>query len=322
MKWYEIRRHGYAGMQALVAAASLYATGGSALADTTLLTPWHAIAGARMDATRTAPSPPQLRPELAGHLAWLFPTAIAVRGSSLYVADAGRRRIFRYDLGQQTMTAFADYSANNGTSLAVASDLSLYVADPGTQTILHFSWDGRLLQTFGNARELARPVAVAVDEVNGEVLVADGLYNQVTVFNSLGRLLDVIQTPQTRSIAAMTRGPQGLYLVDRIGRQIVVLGRNGLEREVFGADTLKDPAAIVVDRFNRAFVAENFDNTIKIYQDDHLVETFGGSGTTPGRFNRISSLWLDQNILYVADSLNGRVQSFLVAPPGKGSSSQ
>lgn len=320
MKWYQIGPCRNAALQLLLV-GSLQMMGGIVLAQAPLLTPWQTMAGARMETMRAAPMPGVLRPESAGPMNWLSPTAVAARGSYLYVADSGRRRIFRYDLGQQSMTVFADFSALNVTSLAVAADLSVYVADPGTQTVLHFSRDGRLMQTFANARELARPVAVAVDEASGEVLVADAMYNQVVVFNSLGRLLDIIQTPQTRSIAAMARGPQGLYLADRIGRQIVVLGRDGLEREAFGADTLKDPVAVVVDRHDRVFVADNFDNTIKIYQAGELVATFGGTGAIPGRFNRIGSLWLDQNILFVADSLNGRVQSFMVAPPARGSSS-
>lgn len=314
MKRFETRRLRGIGMQVL-ASASLLLAGASALADTPLLTPRQAIAGARIEAAIDMMAPIQRRPEFAGYLAWMSPTAIAARSSYLFVFDSGRQQIFRYDLVRQIMTAFAPYPAARVTSLAVAPDLSVYAADVGGQKVLHFSRDGKLLQTFGNARELAQPVALAFDEISGQVWVADGLYNQVAVFNSLGLLLNVIKPSETRSIAAMARGPQGLYLVDRIGRQIVVMGRDGLERPGFGADSLKDPAAIAVDRHGRVFVADNFDRSIKVYKEGQLVASFGGSGATPVLFSRIGGMWLEENTLYVADSLNGRVQSFGVAPP-------
>ena len=44
-----------------------------------------------------------------------------------------------------------------------------------------------------------------------------------------------------------------------------------------------------------------------------------GHGSAPGRFRRITDLWLDGNVLYVADSLNGRIQMLSltseVSPP-------
>lgn len=318
MKWYEMRRSGCIGMHAL-AAISLILACASAFAATPLFTPIltldKAISGARIGAATDMLAPPQRKPEFTGYLAWMSPAAISGRGTYFFVFDSGRQQIFRYDLAQQTMAAFAPYPAPKVTGLAVAADLSVYVADIGTQKITHFSRDGKLLQTFGNPREMARPVAVALDESSGQVLVADEMYSQVVVFNSLGLMLDIIKPDELRSLAAMARGPDGLYLVDRLERQIVVVGKDGKAHTVFGEDSLKDPAAIAVDRFNRVFVADNFDHTIKVFVDEEHAATFGGSGTSPGLFTRIGGLWLEQNTLYVSDSLNGRVQSFRVAPP-------
>lgn len=319
MKLCEMRRSGCTGMHAL-ATISLILVCASALAATPLFTPIltldKAIAGARIEAATDMLAPPQRKPEFTGYLAWQSPAAISGRGTYFFVFDSGRQQIFRYDLAQQTMTAYAPYPAPKATGLAVAADLSVYVADIGTQKITHFSRDGKLLQTFGNPREMARPVAVAVDEASGQVLVADELYSQVVVFNSLGLMLDIIKPDELHSLAAMARGPDGLYLVDRIERQIVVVGKDGQAHTVFGEDSLKDPVAIAVDRFNRVFVADNFDRTIKVYIEGDLVATFGGAGTTTGKFSRIGGLWLEENTLYVSDSPNGRVQSFRVAPPG------
>ncbi len=326
MERFEARSLAAKGRQVLLG-ISLLLTGAGALAATALLTPGPTIAGGRIEPAINVPAPLntqvplnmqaplQRRPEFAGYLALMSPAAIAVRGSYLYVVDTGRQQIFRYDLMRQTMLAFANYPAAKATGLVVAPDQSVYVADSGAQKVLHFSIDGKLLQTFGNARELTRPAAVALDERNGQVLVADALYNQVVVFNSMGLLLDILKSSEARSIVAMVRGPAGLYLVDRIGRSIIVLGPDGQQGEAFGADSLKDPAAIAVDRHGRVFVADNFDRSIKVYVQGQLSASVGGSDGAPVVVSRIGGLWLEQDTLYVADSLNGRVQSFMVAAP-------
>ena len=128
------------------------------------------------------------------------------------MADSGRRQIFRYDSAQQIMTPFADYADGAMGNIAVASDLSLYVADINTQKVWHFSVNGSPPRSFTNALEITRPVAVLVDPSNGEVLVADSLLKHVVVFNSLGRVLSVLRSDEARSIEAMASGPDGLYM--------------------------------------------------------------------------------------------------------------
>jgi hypothetical protein len=59
---------------------------------------------------------------------------------------------------------------------------------------------------------------------------------------------------------------------------------------------------------------------IKVFDGDVLVDVIGGHGAAPGRFSRIMSLWIDEGNLYVADSLNRRIQvlslaSWEMSPP-------
>ena len=283
-----------------------------------LLTHWSTLTGARVSALPDPLSPFARRPDFSGNLQWISLAAVAARGNYVFVADAGRRKIYRYDTAQQSMTSFADYAGGAMGNIAVASDLSLYVADIGSQKVLHYSVDGRLLRSFDNALEIARPVGVLVDASNGEVLVADSLRNHVVVFNSLGRVLSVLRSDESRSTEAMASGPDGLYLVDRVGRKIVVIGRDGRDRYTLGSGTLKLPGVIAVDRFNRVFVSDSFDNTIKVFENGKLLTSFAGGGAVPPSFNRIAGLWLEQNMLYVADSVHARVQIFRIAAPKEG----
>jgi DNA-binding beta-propeller fold protein YncE len=282
-----------------------------------VLTHLYSLTGARLIPRPTDLAAIFQHTSSVNYLSLLSPTRVSGNAHYLYIVDSGRRQIYQYDQAQQGMFLFADLPKANITSITVAADLSLYVADTSSHSVLHFSSDGRLLQTFSNSRELAQPVAVATDFRTGQVIVADSLYNQIVVFDSLGRLQSIIRTPQTRSIAAMARGPDGFYLLDRLSRKVVVIGNDGMERSIFGSDTLKDPVAIAVDRYNRTFIGDNFDNTIKVYEQGRWRETFGGTGPTPGLFNRGNGIWVERDILYVADSLNARIQVFRIAPPGE-----
>ncbi|RZI42017.1 hypothetical protein EGT07_15580 [Herbaspirillum sp. HC18] len=287
------------------------------LRDRPLLSPLPILSGARLSVQTPTTFNAQPVPgrQMSGYLSFLSPVAAVARNHIVYVADAGHRQIFRYDPSLMTMSRFTDYPATSLAGMVVAQDMSVYVADTATQQVLHFAWDGKLVQSFSHPNAIARPVAVVLDEVTGRVFVGDSLYNHVVVFNSLGRALGTLKSLESHGIESMARGPDGLYLVDRVSRQVVVMGVDGVDRYTIGNGTLKDPQAIAVDRFNRVFVSDGFDNTIKVYEGGQLIATLGGSGATPVMFNRITYLSVDQNTLYVADSLNARIQSFLLAPP-------
>lgn len=305
----------------IMVAASLWLAGcatpdlsGNAGKERKMLTPWISLTGG-MPAL-SAPGRPSF-----GYTQLMQPTAISVQHGETYVVDAGLRRIFRFDRTQQALEPFTNLSADAAMNIYAAPDLTVYVTDPGRSRVLQFTRDGHLLKTFSSSIHLAHPVAVTVDEHEGRVLVADGMHDHIVVFNRLGGLLNVI-VPRggeylARGIAAMVSGPDGLYLLDRFSRQIVVLARDGAYRQAFGKGTLADPGAIAVDRGNRVFVSDRFDNTIKVYHDGQLLGTFGGSGGAPGYFNQITGLWENQGLLYVADSLNARIQIMLVKPEKK-----
>ncbi|WP_136416694.1 hypothetical protein [Herbaspirillum sp. ST 5-3] len=279
-----------------------------------LLSARQALSGARLGTLPGFAFGSGTRPAPSAYVAFLAPSAVVARNNIVYVFDSGHRQLFRIDSTQQSMTRFTDYGGSVA-GMAVAPDLSLYVADAGTQQVLHYSWDGKPLPRLAHDTVLARPVAICVDAATGRIFVADSLYNHVVIFDGLGRAQQTLKSLEARSIESMARGPDGLYLVDRLSRQVVVMGLDGRDRYVLGEGTLNDPQAIAVDRFNRVFVSDAFDNSIKVYEGGQLTARFGGSGATPGRFNRVTFLSIDQNTLYVADSLNARVQSFHIAPP-------
>jgi hypothetical protein len=241
------------------------------------------------------------------------PAALAARANILYLADSGRRFIYRYDVGPRRLTALIPYAPGGAANIALAPDFSLYVAEPGG-ALLQYSIDGRLLRRFGQGlRELGHPVAIVVDEAGARLAVADSLYRHVVVFSNLGQVLSVYQPDEAQSVEGMVRGPDGLYLLDRLGRRVVVLGWDGVVRYTLGEGELRLPGALAVDRFNRVFVSDSADHSIKIFVDGLLAGSYG-SERGPG-FGQVTAMTVDSNQLYVADSLNPQVQTLHIAPP-------
>lgn len=303
---------GMAAAIALAGCAAPQGVNGNAAARP-LLQPWQTLTGARLH-VQPVPTFGAMPKTGGNYVNFLVPAMVAARNNLVYVADSGHRQIFRYDATQMAMSRFADYPATVVAGMTLAPDMSLYVADIASHRVLHFSHDGRLLRTFGS-EALARPVSVVWEESVGQLLVADSLYNHVVVFNSLGRALGTLKSDETRTLEAMARGPEGLYLVDRQSKQVVVLGMDGIDRYAFGSGMLKDPHAIAVDRYGRVFVSDEFDNAIKVFQHGELIATVGGAVDSRVKFNRVTGMWLDKNTLYVADSLQNRIQIFHVSSP-------
>ncbi len=245
------------------------------------------------------------------------PVAIAVRGRWLYVADGDLDALYRYDLGLRRLELvkdLRDVSAADVTDLYVASDFSYYVADAQGGRVLHYAPSGTLIETYADRINIGRPVAIHLDEARGWLFIADGFNDDVMVFNRAGGMIGVIGRRgdgpgEFRRITGFAAGSLGYYVATRFGTHRVQImdfdGRfvGGLEK-----DTVTFPRAIAADDHGRAYVADYLDDTIRVYDGMRLVETLGHHGAAPGQFKRITDLWFDAGRLFVADSLNGRIQ--------------
>ena len=283
-----------------------------------VLTPWLSVTGG----WRVDPQAPLLAARPAGaRLNFVQPVGVAAQGEVLLVADAGARTLWRVDRGRDTVAAFAQFTSGGieqGASLQLGNDFSAWIALPADHMVVQYDVRGRVVRRWRDEANAPRPVAVAVPADRADVFVGDAGTAQIVVFDPLGRtrgLLGGGRGNLLQSIAAMTFGPRGLYVLDRVAQQVLVLGAGGQVLEVVGENQLVQPRALAVDRSGRVFVSDDVDQTIKVFRGAQLLATAGGIGSGPGRFGRIEALAVDGNLLYVADSVNARVQLLLVAPP-------
>jgi len=252
---------------------------------------------------------------------FMRPVALAVQSEYLYVVDAGSDSLYRFDLASERLETLLDLKAEVKGEVAdiyVDKDFSFYLTDTEGGRVLHYDRNGRLIQIFRDHFNMVRPVAITVQD-GGDVIIADGHYDHLLHFNSMGKLVATyggrgLGVAEFLNITAMAKGPDGYYVAGRVGRRVQVLSRNGEYSYAFEEGAVVFPAAIVVDDNNRSYVVDYMDNTIKVFDRGALVGSIGGFGVATGRFKRITDLWLDGNILYVIDGLNGRVQAARLSP--------
>jgi hypothetical protein len=160
-----------------------------------ILQPWTEITGTQAGSLQQG-LPAQVNPPSGlDYITLQRPVSISARGNDIFLLDAGLHRIFRFDNFQQTLTPFAtNLQIKAGMNIYVAPDMSVYVTDPAHEQVLHFNWDGASLPPLVSRGNIARPVSVVVDMRNGLALVADGLFDQIIVFDNLATTLSVIKS--------------------------------------------------------------------------------------------------------------------------------
>lgn len=250
------------------------------------------------------------------------PVAIGLRDNIMYVADAGPGVIFKYNLDTGRMRPLhgaGDMITGEITDIYVMPDHSFYVTDIEGRQVLHFSENGSFIKSYFDDPNISRPVAVSVNEKNGEVYVADEVYSHIVAFSHEGEPIYGMggrgEGPgKFRIITDMIRTADGFLVSDRIELSVQILDEKGRYLGDFGEGKLIFPTALALDQYGRIYVAEKAESTIKVFKRGELIDVIGSNGYGKGQFRQIGDMKIHNNKLYVADSLNGRIQVFDILP--------
>jgi len=159
--------------------------------------------------------------------------------------------------------------------VATAPGGQIYVTDTAARRVFVFDPVAKAVRFVGESGlgKIAKPIGVVVDD-EGKVFVADGTLNRIFGYGVDGALA-------------------------------IAIGRDG---------ELENPSGLGVDRVNKLlYVADSKKHQVLCYStvDGTSVRTIGSRGEEEGKFNFPTNLFVDrQGQLYVADTLNFRVQIF------------
>lgn len=250
------------------------------------------------------------------------PAAIAAWGNLLYLYDNARQLLYRYEQSSErlyVMHGTIQQLQGIPNALAVAPDGSIFISDPAGLQVVQFDIHGQLLRRYQNPLNLTMPVAIAFSTY-GNTLIADSAYNHVLVFDPSGQALRAIgrrgSAPgEVMHLVDIASGPDLVYLLDRMPCKVVLFNENGELLHEQLCREVRDPNHLAVDNYGRIYISDGFDDTIKVYHRHGLLDSFGGSGSNNGQFRMISDLEISDELLYVADSANDRIQQFLLSNP-------
>ncbi len=246
---------------------------------------------------------------------FIRPTAVCVRGDLVYVVDMGLEAVLRYNRVSgdiDRVLGLSDKVSGDVADIFVSKDLSFYLTDTYGSRVLKFSHNGTLLRIYENKLNLVRPVSVVEDALTDSVLVADGEFDHILVFNQMGDPYTTLgrrgEDPgEFLNITAMKLTSREVYVASRVGGKIQVLSRDGEYLYSMEQNVMRFPLSLEAGS-GRVYASDYLDNTIKIFERGLLVESAGGTGRAPGKFKRITDLWLEDDFLFAVDSLNGRIQ--------------
>ena len=249
------------------------------------------------------------------------PTGLAINNDEFYVVDSENDRIKIYELT-------GGDNCPSGTD-EIINDEVCFDDDFGSSG----SGDGRF----------DKPTGLAIDKGNGDIYVVDSDNNRVQRFQSNGNF-DNLEFGSSRSgdddylgtpsAIAVHKKSDYIYVADSTTDSISVFDDDGDFLFSFDddddGDEFKNPSGMVIDDSEDIlYVADTGNNRIRVFEltdDDScpsgtdevvkdevcFVEDFGSSGSGDGKFDEPTGLAFDEdeNMLYVADTENNRIQVF------------
>jgi sugar lactone lactonase YvrE len=182
---------------------------------------------------------------------------------------------------------------------------------------------------------VGRTTGIAIDPKTGNIVTLNRGYRPVIEMKSDGTFVRSWGEGSTMFAGAhaLRFDPQGnlwyvaagdniIFRFDSEGRTMGTLGTNpepwvwlthGIERAAPRKQAFYQPTDIAWSKDGTNFIADGYGNSrvVKYDKDGNFVTAWGERGSQPGNFNTPHSIVIDDNdVIYVADRANSRIQVF------------
>ena len=216
------------------------------------------------------------------HQREFFVSPLGITGDgngTLFLTDSALGQVFRYDFSKKQLGYFTGKALERPTGIAFNADnWQIYVADTLTHQIVVFGLDGeerfRIGKRGSAPGEFNFPTDLWVD-AEGRLLVTDSLNARVQIFS-----------------------PSGEYLS--------LLGVRG-----HAAGYLDKPKGVATDSSGRIYICDALKDSVQVFAPDGtFLLRLGERGQAAGQFWMPAGLFIKDDLIYVADSYNQRIQVF------------
>jgi sugar lactone lactonase YvrE len=258
--------------------------------------------------------------------AFLRPTRIATDAKGrLIVCDPalGAIHVLGPDAGFR-ITAGHQRWLQMPASVAVDGEDNFYVADPERGTVQVYDADGHFRREFGRLTRdetlFQRPSAIAFDHQHNQLFLLDPPRDLLLALDLNGHILKRIgrgRPVRFEGPTEMTVSKGLIYVLDTRGERLQVLDLDGNLIHSFNTGysfgrTAYRYIGLAVDLDGNIYLSNIRNSEVRKYDPrGKPIAVLGQQGGRQGQFNEPAGLWIDSsNRLYVADTLNRRVQVF------------
>ena len=255
----------------------------------------------------------------------LRPMAVAVSNGVLYVADPGARGVHRFDskAGQYALITAPDHAPlPSPVGLARGAAGEIYVADSKLAQVLVIRPGAKEAVPLRLDAKLTQPTGIAFDSVSGRLYVVDTAEHQVLIFERDGTRVSSIGRRgsgdgEFNYPTYLWRTAQGrLYVTDSLNFRIQSFDAHGrfagkFSRQGDGTGDAARPKGVASDRHGHVYVVDALFHAFQIFDaDGRLLLPVGERGQGQGEFWLPTGIFVEDEMIYIADSYNQRIQVF------------
>ncbi len=257
----------------------------------------------------------------------VLPMAVISNGKGqLFVADAGRKGIHRFDSERNKYQLITREKGQDFiTPVGMAADFegNIYVTDSELAKVFIIPFDKDEAIPVPFSEDFVRPTGIAVDAKSGWIYVVDTGIHSVYIFREDRSLVKRFghrgsDKGEFNYPTYLWQSKSGRLLVtDSLNFRIQAFNRFGSYISQFGnagngTGDLARPKGIAEDEYGHIYIADSIFQTIQVFDKfGTFLINFGEQGSGPGQFWLPAGISVSDNgLIYVADSYNRRVQIF------------
>lgn len=252
----------------------------------------------------------------------------------VFVCHRGPENVMEFDETGNFIRTIGSGLILNPHGLRIDSQDNIWITDVGQHLVFRFNPEGQITLILGkvnaagewnktyNTPLFNRPADIAFDSDNN-IYIADGYGNsRVVKLDRNGNFL------KTWGIKGTGPGEFNLvhnividsknivYVIDRENKRIQLFDKDGEYLREW--NNLGNPYGIVINK-NDLYVTDGITGLIlKVDQSGRIIARYGQQGKAVGQFLMPHAITVsDNNILFIADTNNWRVQCFRIPPDAK-----